>query len=54
MTALIESRGKPITDWSYPGEYKQIQVYADAKLPVLMYTYAKLCQPRHAPWPGLE
>jgi hypothetical protein len=31
MTALIESRGKPITDWSYPGKYKQIQAYADAK-----------------------
>ena len=40
MTALIESRGKPITDWSYPGKYKQIQAYADAKLLVLMYTYA--------------
>src|SRR6201995_5394468 len=25
MTALIESRGKLITDWSYPGKYKQIQ-----------------------------
>src|ERR1700751_4032071 len=31
MTALIESRGGPITDWSYPGKYKQIQAYADAK-----------------------
>jgi len=40
MTALIESRGKPITDWSYPGKYKQIQAYADAKLLALMYTYA--------------
>jgi len=40
MTALIESRGKPITDWSYPGKYKQIQAYADAKLLVLMYSYA--------------
>jgi retinol dehydrogenase 12 len=40
MTALIESRGNPITDWSYPGKYKQIQAYADAKLLALMYTYA--------------
>ena len=40
-TALIESRGKPITDWSYPGKYKQIQAYADAKLLALMYTYAQ-------------
>ena len=38
MTALIESRGKPITDWSYPGKYKQIQAHADAKLLALMYT----------------
>jgi NAD(P)-dependent dehydrogenase (short-subunit alcohol dehydrogenase family) len=41
MIALIESRGKPITDWSYPGKYKQIQAYADAKLLALMYTYAQ-------------
>jgi len=41
MTALIESRGKPITDWSYPGTYKQIQAYANAKLLALMYTYAQ-------------
>src|ERR1700750_3046293 len=41
MTALVESRGKPITDWSYPGKYKQIQAYADAKLLALMYTYAR-------------
>ena len=41
MTALIESWGKPITDWSYPGKYKQIQAYADAKLLALMYTYAQ-------------
>jgi NAD(P)-dependent dehydrogenase (short-subunit alcohol dehydrogenase family) len=41
MTALIESRGEPITDWSYPGKYKQIQAYADAKLLALMYTYAQ-------------
>jgi NAD(P)-dependent dehydrogenase (short-subunit alcohol dehydrogenase family) len=41
MTALIESRGTPITDWSYPGKYKQIQAYADAKLLALMYTYAQ-------------
>ena len=41
MTALIESRGNPITDWSYPGKYKQIQAYADAKLLALMYTYAQ-------------
>jgi NAD(P)-dependent dehydrogenase (short-subunit alcohol dehydrogenase family) len=41
MTALIESRGAPITDWSYPGKYKQIQAYADAKLLALMYTYAQ-------------
>ena len=41
MTALIESRGKPITDWSYPGKYKQIQAYADAKLLALTYTYAQ-------------
>ena len=40
MTALVESRGKPVTDWSYPGKYKQIQAYADAKLLALMYTYA--------------
>jgi NAD(P)-dependent dehydrogenase (short-subunit alcohol dehydrogenase family) len=41
MTALIESRGKPIMDWTYPGKYKQIQAYADAKLLALMYTYAQ-------------
>ncbi len=41
MTALIESRGTPVTDWSYPGKYKQIQAYADAKLLALMYTYAQ-------------
>jgi len=41
MTALVESRGTPITDWSYPGKYKQIQAYADAKLLALMYTYAQ-------------
>ena len=41
MTALIESRGKPITDWSYPGKFKHIQAYADAKLLALMYTYAQ-------------
>jgi NAD(P)-dependent dehydrogenase (short-subunit alcohol dehydrogenase family) len=41
MTAVIESRGNPITDWSYPGKYKQIQAYADAKLLALMYTYAQ-------------
>lgn len=41
MTAVVESRGKPITDWSYPGAYKQIQAYADAKLLALMYTYAQ-------------
>ncbi|MFG1646935.1 SDR family NAD(P)-dependent oxidoreductase [Amycolatopsis sp. NPDC049252] len=41
MTALVESRGNPITDWSYPGRYKQIQAYADAKLLALMYTYAQ-------------
>ena len=41
MTALVESRGKPVTDWSYPGKYKQIQAYADAKLLALMYTYAQ-------------
>ena len=41
MTALVESKGKPITDWSYPGKYKQIQAYADAKLLALMYTYAQ-------------
>ena len=41
MTALIESRGKPITDWSYPGKYKQIQAYANAKLLALMHTYAQ-------------
>ena len=40
MTALIESRGKPITDWSYPGKYSQMHAYADAKLLALMYTYA--------------
>ena len=41
MTAIIESRGKPITDWSWPGKYKQIQAYASAKLLALMYTYAQ-------------
>ena len=41
MTALIESRGNPITDWSYPGKYSQMHAYADAKLLALMYTYAK-------------
>ena len=41
MTAVIESPGKPLTDWSYPGKYKQIQAYADAKLLALMYTYAQ-------------
>lgn len=41
MTAVIESRGKPVSDWSYPGKYKQIQAYADAKLLALMYTYAQ-------------
>ena len=40
MTALVESKGKPITDWSYPGKYKQIQAYGTAKLLALMYTYA--------------
>jgi NAD(P)-dependent dehydrogenase (short-subunit alcohol dehydrogenase family) len=40
MTALIESRGTPITDWSYPGKYAQMHAYADAKLLALMYTYA--------------
>ena len=50
MTALIESRGTPITDWSYPGRYKQIQAYADAKLLALMYTYA---QARHHVGEGL-
>jgi hypothetical protein len=46
MTALIESRGKPITDWCYPGKYKQIQAYADAKLLALMYTTPKLAAVR--------
>ena len=41
MTAIIESKGKPITDWSYPGKYKQIQAYGTAKLLALMYTYAQ-------------
>ncbi len=41
MTAVIESRGNPITDWSYPGRFRQIQAYADAKLLALMYTYAQ-------------
>ena len=41
MTAVIESRGNLITDWSYPGKFKQIQAYADAKLLALMYTYAQ-------------
>ena len=41
MTALVESRGNPITDWSYPGKYKQIQAYSDAKLLALLYTYAQ-------------
>ena len=50
MTALVESKGKPIADWSYPGKYKQIQAYADAKLLALMYTYA---QARHHEGQGL-
>jgi NAD(P)-dependent dehydrogenase (short-subunit alcohol dehydrogenase family) len=50
MTALVESRGKPITDWSYPGRYKQIQAYGTAKLLALMYTYA---QARHHEGEGL-
>jgi NAD(P)-dependent dehydrogenase (short-subunit alcohol dehydrogenase family) len=50
MTALVESRGKPITDWSYPGKYKQIQAYGTAKLLALMYTYA---QARHYEGQGL-
>ena len=50
MTAVIESRGKPVTDWSYPGKYKQIQAYANAKLLVLVYTYA---QARHHEGDGL-
>lgn len=29
MTALIESRGKPITDRSYPGRYRRIQALTD-------------------------
>lgn len=41
MTAVLESRGNPITDWSYPGQFKQIQAYADAKLLALLYTYAQ-------------
>lgn len=40
MTAVVESRGNPDVDWSYPGKYNQIQAYADAKLLALMYTYA--------------
>ena len=41
MTAVLESRGNPLVDWSYPGKYKQIQAYGDAKLLALMYTYAQ-------------
>jgi NAD(P)-dependent dehydrogenase (short-subunit alcohol dehydrogenase family) len=41
MTAIVESKGTPITDWSYPGKYKQIQAYGTAKLLALMYTYAQ-------------
>lgn len=41
MTAVIESRGNPLVDWSYPGPYNQIQAYGDAKLLALMYTYAQ-------------
>jgi NAD(P)-dependent dehydrogenase (short-subunit alcohol dehydrogenase family) len=41
MTAVIESRGNPQVDWSYPGTYRQIQAYCDAKLLALMYTYAQ-------------
>lgn len=41
MTAVIESRGNLITDWSYPGKFTQIQAYGDAKLLALMYTYAQ-------------
>jgi NAD(P)-dependent dehydrogenase (short-subunit alcohol dehydrogenase family) len=41
MTAIAEKQGKPITDWSWPGKYGQIQAYATAKLLALMYTYAQ-------------
>ncbi len=41
MTAVLESRGNPLVDWGYPGKYKQIQAYGDAKLLALMYTYAR-------------
>jgi retinol dehydrogenase 12 len=41
MTTLIEGRGKPVEDWAYPGKYKQIRAYADAKLLNLLYTYAQ-------------
>ena len=41
LTAIVESKGTPITDWSYPGKYKQIQAYGTAKLLALMYTYAQ-------------
>ena len=41
MTAVVESRGNPLVEWSYPGKYNQIQAYGDAKLLALMYTYAQ-------------
>ncbi len=40
MTALVEGRGKVVTDWSYPGRYTQTQAYFNAKLTNLLYTYA--------------
>jgi NAD(P)-dependent dehydrogenase (short-subunit alcohol dehydrogenase family) len=40
MTALVEGRGKVVTDWSYPGRYTQTQAYFNAKLTALLYTYA--------------
>ena len=48
--AVVESRGNPDIDWSYPGKFKQIQAYGDAKLLALMYTYA---QARHYEGEGL-
>ena len=40
MTALVEGRGKVVSDWSYPGRYTQTQAYFNAKLTNLLYTYA--------------
>lgn len=40
LSSVVEKRGKPLTDWSYPGTYKQLRAYSDSKLMSLAYTYA--------------